>query len=423
MSETDEQGVRLTVAALGHRGEGVVTHGGVQHYLAYTAPGDEVQIDFAAGKPKNWTLTVAGPDRVTPPCLHFSTCGGCALQHLSDRFVAGWKAEQIARALRHRGIGEVDIRPIVTVPAASRRRVSFTARVIAGQVTLGFQAARSHRLVAVERCEILSADIAAALPGLRQLAGLLLSEGGRKKKSDVRISVNDTDTGLDILLLADGIDEFAILPPLTERAAALPKLARLSLNDTLVMCPHPPVMRFGAVSVTPPPGAFLQASGAGETALRGLVLEALGSARRIADLFAGCGTFSFPAAAGAQLVAVEGDAAMVSALDHAARHARGIKKFKAVRRDLFRSPLSADELKPFEAVIFDPPRAGGVAQVSQIAASAVRRVAAVSCAPATFARDARILIDGGFRLNWVAPVDQFRWSSHIELAAEFARPD
>ncbi|HAM47356.1 MAG TPA: hypothetical protein DCO73_06435, partial [Alphaproteobacteria bacterium] len=274
-----------------------------------------------------------------------------------------------------------------------------------------------------ERCEILSADIAAALPGLRQLADLLLSEGGRKKKSDVRISVNDTDTGLDILLLADGIDEFAILPPLTERAAALPKLARLSLNDTLVMCPHPPVMRFGAVSVTPPPGAFLQASGAGETALRGLVLEALGSARRIADLFAGCGTFSFPAAAGAQLVAVEGDAAMVSALDLAARHARGIKKFKAVRRDLFRSPLSADELKPFEAVIFDPPRAGGVAQVSQIAASAVRRVAAVSCAPATFARDARILVDGGFRLNWVAPVDQFRWSSHIELAAEFTRPD
>ena len=423
MSETNSQFARLSVAALGHKGEGIVRYDGAQHYLPYTAPGDELQIEFTAGSPKNWTLMQPGPDRVTPPCGHFGACGGCSLQHLSGNFVARWKAEQIAHALRHRGIGAADIRPTLTVPAASRRRVSFTARMISGQAILGFQAARSHRLVAVAQCEILSPDIAAALPGLQRVAELLLSDDRRKKKSDVRITVNDTDTGLDILLRADGIDEFAILPSLTERAGGLPSLARLSLNDTLVMCPHPPVMRFGTVSVTPPPGAFLQASRAGEMALRGLVLEALGEARRVADLFAGCGTFSFPAAAQAQLVAVEGDEPMVRALDHAARHAQGIRKFTALCRDLFRKPLSADELKPFDAVIFDPPRAGGAAQAAEIAVSDVRRVAAVSCAPATFARDARLLIDGGFTLNWVVPVDQFRWSAHVELAAEFTRPD
>lgn len=423
MKDADQKAVRLSVTALAHRGEGVVTHGGAQHYLPHTAPGDELQVNFAAGKPENWTLIGAGPDRVAPPCGHFGACGGCALQHLSDPFVARWKGEQVAQALRHRGIGDVDIRPTMTVPAASRRRVSFSSRLVAGQAELGFQAARSHRLVAIERCEILSPGIAGALAGLRQIAELLLVADRRKKKRDIRISVNDTDTGLDIVLHAEGVDEFAILPELAERAGVLPDLARLSLNDMPVMCPRKPVMRFGAVSLTPPPGAFLQASGEGEVALTQLVLEALGEAGRIADLFAGCGTFSFPAAAHAQLVAVEGDAAMVEALDHAARHAQGIRKFKALRRDLFRSPLSSDELKPFDAVIFDPPRAGGVAQASEIARSTVQRVAAVSCAPATFARDARILIDGGFRLNWVAPVDQFRWSSHIELVAEFARPD
>lgn len=428
MVQSTEGIIEAEVTQLGHSGDGVVEVDGRKYFVAFAAPGDRLQIKFNPGdKDRAAIVQILKPGavRVTAPCQHFTQCGGCALQHLSDPFVADWKRQLIVDALAHRGLHDVVVRPTQTMPPASRRRAAFTAEHGADGIQVGFHARMSKRLVHVSECTVLDINIVQALPGLKQMLAPLLRAG-----QSARLLVTQTATGLDVdVQIGSGQKAEPNLRLRTLLAASADRLdlARLSWNGVILLERRKPEILLATTPVRPPPGAFLQASSQGEAALIALVLEALGTktlgakGARILDLFAGCGTFTFPVAQRARVHAVEGDRAMTEAIRQAANQRQGLKQIEASHRDLQRGPLSVDELAPYAAVIFDPPKAGARAQAEQIAASQVRKVIAVSCAPASFARDARSLADGGFRLRWAAPVDQFRWSAEVELVALFER--
>lgn len=428
MVQSPEGIIEVEVTQLGHSGDGVVEVDGRKYFMAYAAPGDRLQIKFNPGdKDRAAIVQILNPGdaRVTAPCRHFTQCGGCALQHLSDLFVADWKREQIIDALAHRGLHDVLVRPTRTMPPASRRRAAFTAEHGADGIQIGFHARMSKRLVPVSECTVLDKNIVQALPGLEKMLAPLLRHG-----QSARLLVTQTGTGLDVDVqfgLGQKAEPNLRLRTLLAASADRLDLARLSWNGVILLERRKPQIVMGGTPVSPPPGAFLQASSQGEAELIALVLEALGAKTlgakgvRILDLFAGCGTFTFPVASHARVYAVEGDRAMTEAIRQAANQRQGLKQIEASHRDLQRGPLSVDELASYAAVIFDPPKAGARAQADQIAASQIHKVIAVSCAPATFARDARSLVDGGFLLRWVTPVDQFRWSAEVELVALFER--
>ncbi|TDT73708.1 23S rRNA m(5)U-1939 methyltransferase [Litoreibacter halocynthiae] len=392
-----------TILRLNHKGEGVPETG---------APIPRVLPDEVV---EDGRIVTPSADRVAAPCRHYKSCGGCAMQHASDEFVADWKTDVIRLGLSARGI-ETEIRPILTSPAQSRRRATLHGRRTKKGAMVGFFGRGSDALIEVPDCKLLDPALIAAFPVLEELTVAAAS-----RKSTVGLVVTLSEAGLDIdirdakPLEPQGILEMAAL-------AERHKLARLSWDGEAVATREPPVQSFGKAKVAPPPGAFLQATAHGQAALLACVQEALGDAKQVVDLFAGCGTFSLPAAEKAEVWALEGEAALIDALDAGWRKAVGLKKVKAETRDLFRRPLLPQELRKTDAIIIDPPRAGAEAQSVELAQSGVKRIAAVSCNPISFARDAEILIAGGYRLDWVQPVDQFRWSSHVELAAQFSKP-
>ncbi|MFO1209106.1 MAG: class I SAM-dependent RNA methyltransferase [Amaricoccus sp.] len=395
--------MEVTIERLGRDGDGIA--GGLR--LPFALPGERWEVGDGA------TLLAAAPERVAAPCPHFGACGGCALQHAADGFVAGWKAGTIVRALAAQGIA-APVRPTATSPARSRRRAVFAGRRTRKGAMVGFFGRRSEALVEVPGCLVVRPEIDAARPVLAALTAR-----GASRSGTLRLTVTHGPAGLDVAV-AGGKPLDAGLRQGLAGIADEGDLARLAWAGEILALRRPPVQPMGRALVVPPPGAFLQATAEGADALVAAVGEATRGAARVADLFAGCGTLALPLAGRAAVRAVEGDAAMVAALD-AARRTPGLRPVAAEARDLFRRPLLARELDAFEAVAIDPPRAGAEAQSREIARSRVPRVAAVSCYPATFARDARILVDGGFRLDWVQPVDQFRWSGHVELAAGFSR--
>jgi 23S rRNA (uracil1939-C5)-methyltransferase len=403
---------RLTIDRLGHRGDGVADAGPV--YAAFALPGETVEGPRDGDRLAVARVVAPSADRVAPPCPHFGACGGCALQHASDPLLAHWKAAQVAAALAREGLA-APIRPIHVSPPGARRRVTLAARRRRKGALVGFHGRAEEAVVPVAACPVAHPAIVAALPALGELTALAASRAGA-----LRLTVTVSDAGLDVhaegAKPADG--------PARARLAAWAEaadVARLSLDGETLALRRTPAQAMGRARVVPPPGGFLQATRDGEAALVAAVAEAVAGARRVADLFAGCGTFALPLAEGAEVRAVEADRAALAALDAAWRRAPGLKAVATEARDLFARPLRPEELAGFDAAVFDPPRAGAAAQAAQIARSDLRRVAAVSCNPATFARDARTLVDGGFRLLWVRPVDQFRWSPHVELAAAFAR--
>ncbi|SFR34737.1 class I SAM-dependent RNA methyltransferase [Litoreibacter janthinus] len=392
-----------TILRLNHKGEGVPDAGAP---IPRVLPGEVVE---------DGRIVTPSADRVAAPCRHFRSCGGCSMQHASDTFVADWKTDVIRLGLAARGI-ETDIRPILTSPAQSRRRATLHGRRTKKGAMIGFFGRGSDALIEVPDCKLLDPALVAAFPVLEELTVAAAS-----RKSTVGLMVTLSERGLDI----DILDAKPLEPQVILEMAALVerhKLARLSWDGEAVATREPPVQSFGAGKVTPPPGAFLQATAHGQAALSACVQESLGDAKQVVDLFAGCGTFTLPAAAKAEVWALEGEASLIAALDAGWRKATGLKKVKAETRDLFRRPLLPQELRKTDAVIIDPPRAGAEAQTIELAQSSVKRIAAVSCNPISFARDAEILIKGGYRLDWVQPVDQFRWSSHVELAAQFTKP-
>lgn len=404
----------FTITRLGHRGDGIATSDAGDQILApLTLPSEVITGAVDQGRIEAPKIITPSPDRVRPICAHYKSCGGCSLQHASDTFVRAWKADQIATALAAHGI-QAHPRPTVTSPPKSRRRASLAARRTKSGALVGFHARKSDVIVPITECHLLPDAMVATLPILAEITRM-----GASRNAILSFSLTQSDNGLDLHVTGG--------KPLNhELRAALPRFRdhflRLSWGDELVFMETPPYHQMGRARVTPPAGAFLQATKPGEAALLAAAREAVGDAARVIDLFSGCGTFSFPLGQTAHLHAVEGQAEMITALTQAARFAEGIKPITAETRDLFRRPVLADELAKFDAILIDPPRAGAEAQMREIAKSDVPIIASLSCNPQSFARDTKILIDAGYRLDWVQPIDQFRWSPHVELAARLSLP-
>lgn len=400
----------IRIDRLGLHGDGIAP-GPV--YVPRALPGEEVAGEIIDGRMDAPRILTPSDQRVKAPCPHYARCGGCALLHARDGFVADWKQSIVVEALRAQRL-EAPLRPIATSPAASRRRATFSGRRLKKGTLVGFHTRASDTVVEVPDCRVIRPELAA----LRARLGVFVTLLG-SRKAEMSFAATVSEAGIDLDIRGGKTPDPAQRQQLVALARDL-DLARLSLDGEVEITFRPPAQVFGTARVVPPPGAFLQATAEGEAALVSAVREAVGDARRILDLFAGCGTFALPLARSAELHAVEGDRAMLKALDAGWRRAEGLARVTTEARDLFRRPLLPDELARHDAVVIDPPRAGSEAQMAEIARAGVPRIAAVSCNPVTFARDARQLVDAGYRLNWVQVVDQFRWSPHVELAASLS---
>ncbi len=400
-----------SIKRLGIFGDGIA-EGPV--FVPMTLPGEVVTGTLNGTTLSDVKIITPSDDRVAPPCKHFKSCGGCQLQHASDAVVEAFKTDIIAQALAAQGI-KTEIRPIVTSPAQSRRRATFAARRTKKGAMSGFHGRASGTVIEIPDCKLVEPELLAA----RDIAESLAELGG-SRKATLAVTVTTSRVGLDVQVSGGK----PIDGPLRITLAALCDsrgFARLTWEDEVIAQRAPPVQRFGVADVCPPPGAFMQATAHGEAHLLAAVQEAVGSAKRVIDLFAGCGTFTLPLAKNAEVFAVEGDKQMMAAMDKGWRMATGLKTVTHAARDLYRRPLLPDEFKKYDAVVMDPPRNGAEAQTTELLRSDIKRVAYVSCNPVTFARDVAQMIAGGFTLDWVQPVDQFRWSSHVELAAQLSR--
>lgn len=397
-----------TVVRLAARGDGVTSGG---RYVSGVAPGDRVTFagDAATIEP--------GPHHQAPPCRHFPECGGCQLQHVDDAAYAEWVAARIAYSLEVQGIVPEHIEPVHLSPPRSRRRASLRAVRRGRRVEIGFNAEASHRIVDMHECHILQPSLFALVAPLRDLLGPLLGDG-----QGAGVTMTQTDGGIDLMLSNVDARGLAALEMLTSFASER-RIARLAIETSagidIIAQAGEPFVRFDGVPVMLPPAAFLQATPDGEAALQAAVIASTKGAARRADLFCGAGTFALPLSRGGRVHAADAAGPAVDSLAAAARLAG--RQLSVEHRDLFRRPLRADELSRFDAVVIDPPRAGAKEQVAELARSKVPIVAAVSCNPNTFARDAATLSNAGYRLERLWPVGQFRWSTHVELAARFVR--
>jgi 23S rRNA (uracil1939-C5)-methyltransferase len=408
--------VTYTIERLGHLGHGIAAGPQGPVFVPGVLPGEVVEGDLAGDRLENVRIVTPSTERIKAPCAHAKACGGCQLQHASDAFVAGWKREIVVKALAAQGIGaDVVLEGVIISPPRSRRRATLAARKTKGGALVGFHARGSDVIIPVPGCILLEPELVALVPAVEALA----VAGGSRTQS-LAVTVTKSLSGPDVRVEGgkplDGELRME-LARLAERFA----LARLTWGDETVALRAMPEQALGTGRVQMPPAAFLQATEAGETALVAAVKQALLPQKKVADIFAGLGTFALPLAETAEVLAYEGEAAMVVALEKAVNRTQGLKRITAEKRDLFRRPLEADELRGLTGVVIDPPRAGAEAQVQRLAASTVPVIAMVSCNPATFARDARLLLEGGYSLDWVQVVDQFRWSHHVELAARFSR--
>ena len=404
----------LQIERLGRRGDGIARDAeGRQVLAALTLPGEEIEGDIVDGRIDRPRILTPSPDRVRPACPHYASCGGCALMHGSDGFVARWKAQSVTSALAAHGIA-ARIGGVATSPERSRRRAVLSGRRTKKGATVGFHARASDQITDLRECLVLRPGIVEALPVLRDLVA-----AGASRGAELSLSVTETAAGLDIAVTGGK----ALDAGLTERLGDIMRqgdFARLDWDGT-PMTRRAPLLRMGTARVTPPPGAFLQATAEGEAALLAVTRKALEGAGRIVDLFAGCGTFALPLAASAEVHAVEGLAAPLKALDAAWRATPGLHRVTTETRDLSARPLMPDELARFDAAVIDPPRTGAAAQAEQLSASALTRVVWISCDPVTFARDAATMLAGGWRMGSVYVIDQFRWSPHVETATVFTR--
>ncbi|MGY9045609.1 hypothetical protein P775_02080 [Puniceibacterium antarcticum] len=400
----------LHIERLGYQGDGIAS-GPV--YVPGTLPGEEVTGEIIGGVMAAPKIVTPSTDRIKPPCAHAKSCGGCQLQHASDSFVADWKQGVVRQALHAHGL-ETDLRATVTSPSGTRRRASFSARRTKKGALAGFHMRASDVVVAVPNCLLVHPDISAALPVVEQLAVL---SGSRK--GELSVMITRTDDGLDIAVKGGKPLDAQLQSDLGDLSRQH-DLPRISWDGEVALLSRPPALRIGKAKVVTPPGTFLQATPEGEAALWAGVQEIAKGAHRVVDLFAGCGTFALRLAETAAVHAVESEGDMLRALDEGKRNAQGLKPVSVERRDLFRNPLLPEDLKTFDVAVIDPPRAGAQAQIEQIARARVPKVAYVSCNPVTFARDCATLVAAGYSLDWVQVVDQFRWSTHVEIVASLS---
>lgn len=421
----------FTIDRLGAQGDGVALTPDGPVYTPFALPGERVRAEVAGDRATLVAVLEPSPERVEPPCPHFGRCGGCALQHLAPGAYLAWKREQAAAALGARGV-EAEVEPVRPVSSGSRRRTAFALRREGERARLCYHGRRSHELIAIDQCPLLEPRLAGLLPALSDLLAPLARSGAKGKsrrgsgtgggsEAEAEVWLTACDNGVDMTVKGAPAPGPGLLARLAEAAPAL-GLIRVTVNGDLMLQRESPRVRFGGVAAAPPPGVFLQAVEAAERELADLLVAGMGEAKDAADLFAGLGAFTFPMARRARVTAVEADSQALAALAAAARGAGGLKPVTTLRRDLFRDPLAPAELRRFDVAALDPPRAGAAAQAAELAKSSVPRIVMASCNPAAFARDARTLLDGGYRLTRVAPVDQFLFSHHLELAAHFVRP-
>ena len=407
--------LEVRIERLGTQGDGVAQGPDGPLFVPFTLPGERVQVAIEPGKDHAEPLAILEPSpaRVAPVCPHFGVCGGCALQHMESQAYLAWKHEQVLAVLASRGL-EAPVEEVRPVPLASRRRAAFALGRTAHGIAFGYRTQRSHAIVAIAACPVLSPRIVARLPKLKAALAPLL--GGKR---EARVTVTETDQGLDV-----AVGGVRVSPRALSRVGGdgeVLGLARLMVDGETTALLAEPTVNLSGAEVRLPPGPFLQASREAESVLVALVKEGVGRAKRVADLFAGIGTFTFALAGSAGVDAFEEDEAAIAALAKAARATPKLKPVRTNTRDLFRAPLTARELTRYDAVVLDPPRAGAKSQAEALARSGVPKVVMVSCNPGTCARDLRILVDGGYRIARVVPVDQFLFSPHIELVAELAR--
>ena len=404
----------LLIRRLGAQGDGIVDIDGQPVFVPFALPGERVSVEVEGERGRLLRVLEPSPERAAPVCRHFGKCGGCSVQHMAPEAYAEWKRELVVDAFKARGLTpEVGL---LRRPGGKRRRAVFTTVRTETGIALGFHEAGSHELVAIEECPVLAPKIVAALPSIGKLIAPLLS-----KRGEARVTITLTKSGLDVEI--DGTER-KLTPEIRTALASKVndlRLARLVIGGDVVVETLQPFLTFDTAEVILPSGIFVQAVEEAELEIARRVVEAVGKAKAVADLFCGIGAFSFPLASRARISAFDGNQAAITALSSAVRKASGLKPITARVRDLFRDPLSPLELNEHDAVVFDPPRAGAEAQAQRLAKSKVKTVVAVSCNPATLARDARHLVDGRYKIESVTPIDQFVYSAHVEVVAVFRR--
>ena len=406
--------INIQIEELGWHGDGIANSNGKRVYVPLTLAGESIRAMVTGSQAKLIEILDASPERVDAQCMYYGMCGGCAVQHLNFEAYYKWKRQIVVRALLNRKI-KVPVEGLIDCHGSGRRRVSLHVHKIGGQVRVGFMQARSHKLVDVKNCPILAPELEKATDIARDVAGYLLNS-----VQALNIQLTVSETGLDCTIIGAGKLDLGARMGLSD-CANYHDLARLSVGDDMILERRAPILTFGAGKVVLPPRSFLQATYAGEEILSNIVLDGVSGANRIADLYCGLGPFSLRMAAHSSVSSFDNDAMSIAALKTAAHNVQGQKPVTAHVRDLNENPLHKSELDSFDAVVFDPPRAGAELQARDIASSQVYRVIAVSCNAATFARDASILINGGYRLDRVVPVDQFRFAGHVEIVGKFER--
>jgi 23S rRNA (uracil1939-C5)-methyltransferase len=404
----------VVITRVGAQGDGVADGPDGPVYVPFTLASERVRASFATERGRLLEIMEPSVNRIAAVCQHFGRCGGCAVQHMAASVYSEWKRDQVIAAFRARGI-DADVAPLLR-PEGKRRRAVLTVRRTDEGMQIGFHEAQTHDLFDIRECPVLERRIVEALPGLKRLLMPLIS-----KRGEAKVSVTVSAAGLDVAI--SGIERALTAPvraAIAKGADAL-GLARVSVEGDSICEALMPYLVFGSAEVPVPPGVFIQAMGEAEQAMADLILIGLGKVKTVADLFSGAGAFTFRIASRAKVFAVDSDKSAIAALAQGVRKATGIKPVSTLVRDLFREPLSALELNAHDAVVFDPPRAGAEAQVKMLVKSKVKTVVAVSCNPATLARDARVLIDGGYKMEIVTPIDQFQYSPHIEAVVVFRR--
>ena len=406
----------LDIKRLGAQGDGIADTEKGPLFVPFTLPGERVNAAVDGKRADPVAILEASPLRVEPACRHFSVCGGCAMQHLEESAYREWKRGLLVDALRSKNI-DAEVEPLVVCAPYSRRRAAFTVRRTEGGMLLGFNAALSHRIVDIEECPVLLPSIVEQLGLLRDLAGLVA-----KTAQPFRMSVTQTASGLDVAVEESGKLEGKARQSAIEFVLHA-GIARLSIDGEIIIEPKKPVIMVNDVAVQVPPGAFLQAVDSAENAMVDLATQHVRKAKRVADLFSGVGTFALRLARNSEVHAVENNAPALAALDRGYRFGAGLKKVTIEKRDLFIRPLTYKELDAtYDGVVFDPPRAGAEDQTRQLARSNVPYVAAISCNPLSLARDLALLVQGGYRIKRVVPIDQFLWSPHLETVALLEKP-
>ncbi|WP_410217233.1 class I SAM-dependent RNA methyltransferase [Paracoccus sp. (in: a-proteobacteria)] len=403
-----------TIERLGRRGDGVASGDQGRALAPLVLPGEVIEGEAQDGRIAAPRIITPSSDRVRPLCGHYRACGGCALMHATEAFTTNWKRQVVETALQAQGL-EAVVSGVDVSPLYSRRRAVLSGRRTKKGALLGFHTRASEVLADLAECHVLHPGITAALPLLRRIV-----MAGASRSAELTLTVIRGPAGLDVAVRGGKPME----PALFQCLAALAEegdLARLDWDGQSITR-RTPVLPMGRAQVIPPPGAFLQATAEGEAALLSAVQKAVAGASLVADLFSGCGTFSLPLAAASRVHAVEGLAAPLAALDSAWREAGELHAVTTETRDLARRPLLPDELKRFDAIVIDPPRAGAEAQIRQIAEARISRIAFVACDPVNFAKDARILADAGYRFDDLRVVDQFRFSPHVEIVASLSLP-